>query len=248
MLAFSLLGFVASPDPGETGRAANEAEDDEALLNEVVGASVVYPQEAGELQFNLQPAYAYQRSQHLGTLGYALELGATDWWQFEVGWTAPTIVGGQDVAVEVGVGEIELETQWTWMRIIGAPFSAAVAFEVEIPVSGDERTLAYQPLLIAAVEPPTGRAMFFTNVGAELSAEEHLPVVRAGVIGAFAWLRPYAVFSYEGDEAYIVPGASAILSRHWELVAGAPIGLGRGSAPIGVNLILIYEINPFVRH
>ena len=82
----------------------------------------------------------------------------------------------------------------------------------------------------------------------ELAVSEALqPFVNAGVIGAASLTRPHLVVSYSGTEAYVVPGVSLVLPAGWGLVMGVSVGLSRASDPIGVGLVLIYEINPLER-
>ncbi len=214
-----------------------------------MGATVVYPQERGEIQLNLAPSYAHRlRGFHAGSLSYELEYGVTDWLQLEGGWTAPVIHGGGRSHTEVGLGEVELATQLTWMRMRGSPFSGAIAFEAALPVGREvtapsEGAGAYEPFITFAVDATHGRAQVFTNVGAELSAEERTPFVNVGVIGAASLARPHVVVSYRPSHAYLVPGVSLVLPHGWELIAGVSVGLSRASDPIGVGIILVYELN-----
>jgi hypothetical protein len=228
-------------------------EDDARLLEEVLGATVVYPQDKGEIQLNLEPSYTRGRGgRHIGRVNYEIEVGVTDWLQFDVEWTAPTILGGAAGPTAVGVGDVELGTQLTWMRMRGSPWSGALAFEATIPVSREESdfsegTFVYEPYITLAVDPPTGRAQVFTNLGIEVSSEALQPFVSAGVIGAASLTRPHLVVSYSGPEAYVVPGVSLVLPAGWGIVMGVSVGMSRASDPIGVGLVLIYEINPLER-
>jgi hypothetical protein len=243
----------AERDDGAAIEGLDDDEDEHRLLEEVVGATVVYPQERGEIQLNLEPSYVRRREDHLGILFYEVEIGATDWLQLELGWTGPVIRGGGEVATDVGVGDLELGTQLTWMRMRGSPFSGAVAFETNIPLGRytttvSEGVIEHEAFVTFAVDSPTGRAQVFTNVGAELSAEEQArPFINAGVIGAAAFTRPYLVVSYSPEAAYFVPGVSLVLPKGWEVIAGVAVGLSRISDPIGVGLILVYEFNPLER-
>ncbi|MEM9459889.1 MAG: hypothetical protein AAGF11_37280 [Myxococcota bacterium] len=226
----------------------SDDDDDDALLNEVVGAAAIYPQEQAEIQATLVIDYLHRRPAHEGTFSYVAEIGATDWWQFELGLTAPAIEGGPGMETEVEVDEAELGTQLTWMHMKGSPFSGALAFEVGLPLSGDDdETVEYEPFVTIAVDPPSGRAQVFANLGAELSGQAQSPFVRAGVIGSVSLTRPYLVVSYSPEQSYVVPGVSLILPHSWEIVLGIPVGLTRASATIGGGLQLIYEWNPLER-
>jgi hypothetical protein len=243
------------PPPIKEEEEEEEEEDDAHLLEEVIGATVVFPQDEGEIQLNLAPSYTRERGRggrHIGRVGYEIEVGATDWLQFDVEWTAPTILGGAASPTAVGIGDVELGTQLTWMRMRGSPWSGALAFEATVPVSREESdfsegTFTYEPYITLAVDPPAGRAQVFTNLGVEVSSEALQPFVNAGVIGAASLTRPHLVVSYSGTEAYVVPGVSLVLPAGWSLVMGVSVGLSRASDPIGVGLVLIYEINPLER-
>lgn len=239
----------------EAEELAEEADDDDArLLEEVLGATVVYPQEKGEIQLNLAPSYTLERERgrHIGRVNYEVEVGVTNWLQFDVEWTAPIILGAVGGPTAVGVGDVELGTQLTWMRMRGSPWSGALAFEATVPVRREESdfsegTVSYEPYITLAVDPPTGRAQVFTNLGIELSSEEAQPFLNAGVIGAASLTRPHLVVSCTAQEAYAVPGVAFVLPAGWELLMGVSVGLSRASDPIGVGLLLIYEINPLER-
>lgn len=257
ILAWSLAPAAAAEpgdDPGDDPEA-EDVEDErewELLLNEVLGATVVYPQEQGEIQLTLAPAYAHGRGRHLAHVTYATEIGVTDWLQFELEWMAPTVAAGRGSPTAVGIGDVELGGQLTWMRMRGSPWSGALALETTLPVGREdsdfsEGTVVYEPYVTLAVDPPSGRAQVFTNLGLELSSEALQPFVNAGVIGAAGITRPYLVVAYSGSEAHAVPGVSLILPAGWELIMGIPVGLTRSSDSIGVGLVLIYEINPLER-
>jgi len=227
----------------------------ERLLEEVVGATVVYPQDKGEIQLTLEPSYVRRRDGHLGSITHDVEIGATDWLQFELAWTAPVIRGGGGGSTAAGIGGVEIGTQLTWMRMRGSPFSGAIAFEATVPVGrdstefdeGHEGQVEYEPFITFAVDPPAGRAQVFTNVGAEISAEEAQPFVNVGVIGAASLTRPHLVVSYAPPQAYVVPGVSIVLPAGWQLIAGISVGVSRESDPWGVGLLLVYELNPLER-
>jgi len=244
-----------SADGDEATHEAIHEDGYERLLEDVFGATVVYPQEKGEIQLTLEPSYVRRRADHLGVITYDVEIGATDWLQFELAWTAPVIRGVGGGSTTLGVGGIELGTQLTWMRMRGSPFSGAIAFEATVPVGresiaieSDEGAVVYEPFITFAVDPPSGRAQVFTNMGLELSAaEEPRPFLNAGVLGAAAFTRPYVVVSCSPGEAYVVPSMGFVLPAGWQLVAGVAVGLSRRSDPIGVGLLLVYEFNPLER-
>ena len=251
--------WAAAPEQPAEDDAGSDAEDEaegyERLVEEVVGATVVYPQDQGEIQLTLEPSYLRRRADHLGIVTYDVEIGATDWLQLELAWTAPVIRGvGGGGPTAVGHGGLELGTQLTWMHMRGSPFSAALAFEANVPVGrrlialeSDEAGAVYEPFITFAVDPPSGRAQVFTNVGMELSAEERRPFLNAGVIGAAALTRPYVVVSCSPTEAYVVPGMSFVLPAGWEIIAGVSVGMSRRSVPIGAGFLVVYEFNPLER-
>lgn len=238
-------------DTEEGGNDSEEEAEEEVdfLLNEVVGAAAIYPQDAAEIQLTLTAAYQDRRTDHLGAFNYLVEVGVTDWWQFEVGWTGPLFRGGRGNPTTLGVGDLEVGTQFTWMHIGGSSFSAAAAFEIGIPLQLEETAfsegiLEYEPFVTLAYDAPGGWLHVFTNVGFDLSAKDSQPFVNVGVIAAVSIARPYLVASYTSEEQYLIAGASLILPEGWEVIVGVPVGLSETSSPIGCSLILIYEFNP----
>lgn len=239
---------AAEPEGGSSTEAS-AAEDDEPLLQEIVDATLVYPQEQGEIQLTLEPSYARRRDgYHLGVLVHDVEVGATDWLQFELAWTAPLVRGGHGRPTEAGVGSLEPGAQLSWVHMRGSPFSGALAFNLDVPVGGkqeqgySEGMLVYQPFVTLAVDSTQGRAQVFTNLGAELSAQEQRPFVHAGVIGAVWIARPHVVISSKRPETYLTPGVGVILGDDWQLVAGVSVGLSHAADPFAASLILLYQI------
>ena len=179
-----------------------EDDEDRVLLNEVIGATAIYPQEQGELQFNLKPAYYNRRHDHLGFTNFELEIGATDWLQFEVSWDAPMGRGGAGVDTVAGFGDFEIETQFTWMHMGDSLVSAALVFETSFPTARPEDSdgeelefgeggFAYEPYVTLAIDFPGGTGQVFGNFGAELSTEEQLPLVNVGVFVVSSIVAPY---------------------------------------------------------
>jgi hypothetical protein len=276
-LAISLLVSAGAPAPEDENSDAIELDDEElddddddderVLLNEVIGAIVVYPQERGELQFNLKPGYRDRRDDHLGYANWEIEYGATDWLQFEVSWDAPMIRGGPSVDTVAGFGDLELGTQFTWMNMGRSPVSAALAFEVGFPTarpedeeldmpvdptapepdlgpSFGEGGFVYEPYVTLAVDFPDDRGQVFTNLGAELSTEEQLPLVNVGVFVAASFVRPTLVFGWNLEEMSITPGMTFVAGKSWEFSIGVPVGLNQRTDRVGVEALIIYEFNP----
>lgn len=283
MNCLTILCLVSAwaPPPEGGNLDASELEDDEddedegVLLNEVLGATTIYPQEQGELQFNVKPAYRDRRDDHLGYANLEIEIGATDWLQFEVAWDAAMIRGGTGVETVGGFGDFELETQFTWMHMGGSAVSAAFVFETAFPTARPETeedeeldtpldpaasrdpgpdfgegAITYEPYVTIAVDFPGRVGQVFANLGAELNAEEQLPLVNVGVFVVSSIVRPTLVFGWTLEEMRITPGMVFIAGKHWEFAVGVPIGLNQRTDRVGVEALIIYEFNPLelVRH
>jgi len=263
-LAICWLVSAAAPTPEGASVDANEhdhddeGDDDRVLLNEVIGATVVYPQEQGELQFNVKPGYRDRRDDHLGYANLELEIGATDWLQFEVAWVAPMVRGGMGVDTVAGFGDLELATQLTWMHMGGSAVSTAFVFETQFPTAWPkdeelefgEGGFSYEPFVTLAVDFPGRTGQVFANLGAELSTEEQLPLVNVGVFVARSIVRPTLVFGWTLEEMRLTPGLVILAGKSWEFAIGVPIGLNQRTDRVGVEALIIYEFNPLelMRH
>jgi hypothetical protein len=250
------LGPTELDDPERGG------DEHEQLLNEVIGATVIYPQEQGEIQINFKPGYRDRRTDHLGYANLEIEIGATDWWQFEVAWTAPIISGGSGVGTVAGFGDFELESQFTWMNVGDSLFSAAFRFEVEFPTARPQNvdfprdvdfgdgSFTYEPFVTLAVDFPGTRGQVFANLGAQLSSQQQLPLVVVGAFVASSIVRPSLVFGWTLEQMSITPGMTILAGEFWEFAFGVPIGLNSRTDRVGVDALIIYEFNPFelVRH
>jgi hypothetical protein len=144
----------------------------EQPLNELFQSEAVYPQEAGEIQLTLRPLF--QRGEE-GDKTYqhilGLEYGITDEWQLELGFASFVDHDPTDGASTSGIGDLELGTKYSFMRIRESNVHAAVAFEVTVPTGDPDRELGegfmeYEPSLIVAKDFPEWHGLqLFAQLG-----------------------------------------------------------------------------------
>src|SRR5580765_6843396 len=79
VFATSLMILMAAADK-------IKAETKPQPVQELFQTDLVYPQEAGELQLTLAPAFRRERDASVSEISVSLEYGLTDAWQVEVEW------------------------------------------------------------------------------------------------------------------------------------------------------------------
>ncbi len=244
------LASAVAPPPERDDPDADEGEP--VLLNEVIGATVIYPQARGEVQINIKPGYRDRRFDHLGYYSLELEICATDWWQFEAVWDAPMVRGGAGIDTVAGIGDFELGTQFTWMHMAGSPVSGALVFETAFPTARPtpepnfgERVFTYRPYVTLAIDFPGRTGQVFGNFGTELNTEGQLPLINVGVFVVSSIVRPTLVFGWTLEQMRITPGMVFAAGKSWEFSFGVPIGLNQQTERVGVEVLIIYQFNPF---
>jgi hypothetical protein len=256
-ISWLVSAMAPSPEAEEHDQDQHGGEHPRVLLNEVIGATSIYPQAEGELQFNLKPGYRDRRLDHLGYANLEIEYGVTDWLQFEASWDAPMGRGGAGIDTVAGFGDFELETQFTWMHMGGSLVSTAFAFETGFPTARPEDPQAlrfgegaftYKPYVTLAVDFPDGRGQVFANLGAKLNTLEQLPLVNVGVFVVSSIVRPTLVFGWTLEEMRITPGMVFVAGKSWEFSIGVPIGLNQWTERVGVDALIIYQFNPLLMH
>lgn len=126
-------------------------------IQELFLTEAVYPQDEGEIQLTLLPAYRNSPSRERGEIPITVEFGLTDSWQIEAGWTMLQFATEPTTA---GIGNFELGTLYSFMDIGGTLTHAAVGFEIEAPLGDVNRNLSdglleYESAFILAKDFPS---------------------------------------------------------------------------------------------
>lgn len=252
------------------GPAAAQQRDHEfvQLVNEYFLTTSVYPQDRGEIQLTTYPRVDFDDG-HRSVFPIAVEVGLTDRWQIEVEWVPLAVSRPDGLPGRSGVGDVELETRYSFMNVGGTSTHFALGFGVTIPAGppeagGTEGEAEFEPSISVGRDLLTGSrpSQLFGQVamglvsgdegtagagGAEPVAHELLLGVGYVIAaGRSRWTAELSWATNEwngGDETelYVAPGLVLDLPATWELGIATLIGLGGEAAPFGVSLFLLYE-------
>jgi hypothetical protein len=142
-------------------------------LQEVFQTELVYPQDRGDVQVTVGPR-RFAGSDDVGELPVAAEYGITDRWQVEVEYAALSSVRLDPTGTARGHGDVEVGTKYSFMRIGGSQFHAALGLNVSFP-SGhvtrglSEGLLEVEPFVCGARDfPQLNHAQVFAEAGMTL--------------------------------------------------------------------------------
>ncbi|MBT3182935.1 MAG: hypothetical protein HOI59_08505 [Nitrospina sp.] len=242
-------------------------------LNEVFQTEMVYPQEKGEVQLQLSPKFSEGDKRDLIQVPFAIEYGITDFWQVEAAWYAHVNRNPAGGVTTRGVGDLEVETKYSFMNIAGSNFHAAVGLEIKFSTGDINKELTegfneYEPFLALAKDfPEWNHSQVFTEIRigflertqnhADQSEDEaeandfHLhvgffiPVGLARLTTELVWITNE--WHNQGDEnkLFLTPGLVWDLPGTWEWGIGVPIGLNDKSDNYRIITHLIYEFDVF---
>lgn len=243
-LAFSLLLLTIS---GQS--LADDGKVDE-FIQELFLGEVVYPQDAGEIQFTTGFLWRNE-GQGGGRIPLSMEYGITDY--FQLGVQVPLATLREDDVS--GVGHIEFEAYCNLLNDPESGWAAGLGFGLGLPtatpeVAGD--AYIYEPFLVVYRELSWGAALNF-SAGLEIDEPRHdqEPTGVAGELAtallrrrdAFVFLLEAAV-EIDKDEAPVsmAPGAywqPAVAM--WELGVSMPVTLADTSTDVGVFVLFNLE-------
>lgn len=264
--------MVAVPVALLGGFTSASAQEDEPgyvqLVNEFFLNGSVYPQEQGEIQLTTYPRIDFDDG-HRSAFPLAVELGLTDRWQLEAEWIPLAVNRPNGSAGRSGIGDVEIETQYSFMNLGGSSTHLAFGLGVTLPMGpeeagGSEGETEFEPSISMARDVRAGGrpGQLFGQVAMGLVGREEGPVaigdpevdaheliLGLGYVvaaGRARWTAELSWASNEwngGDETevYFAPGLVWDLPETWELGIGAPIGLGGDAVPFGLSLFLLYE-------
>ncbi len=270
-MVFIFLLSIASK-PGQVEAGENER-DYTQLLQDVFQTELVYPQEAGEVQFTLSPTFREGDDRDIIEIPLGIELGITDFWQVSLEWQSHVNRNSREGSTTQGIGDLELGTQYSFMNIADELFHAALGLEVGVPVGDIDKELSegfleISPSLILAQDLPRFHdSQIFTQIGFsfvdrlknhadpdEDEPEAHDFIWNAGFFipcGDVRWVTEFNwrtnEWNHNGDEneLYITPGVIWVLPEGWEAGLGVPVGLNDKSDNYRVIASLTYEFDLF---
>lgn len=240
----------------------------EQLVNEFFLLGAVYPQERGEIQLTTYPRIEFDEG-YRSVLPLAFEVGLTDRWQVEAEWIPLAVRHPKGLARRSGVGDVELETQYSLMNVGGSDTHLAFGVGMTLPVGSEEAggsggETEVEPSLLVARDFRSGArvgqlfgqiSLGLPGVGEEMDAlasstpETRELVLGLGYVAGVGRARWIAELSWASDEwdggenseLLIAPGLVWDLPDSWELGVGLPIGFGGDAAPFAISLFLLYE-------
>ncbi|MDH3207496.1 MAG: hypothetical protein OEO79_12925 [Gemmatimonadota bacterium] len=252
------------------GTVAAQEDDREyvQLVNEYFLTNSVYPQERGEIQLTASPRIDFEDG-HRAAFPFAIEFGLTDRWQIEAEWVSLAVNRTNGLPGRSGIGDLELETQYSFMNLGGSSTHVAVGLGLTIPAGppeagGSEGEWELEPSISVGRDfRVAGRpsqlfsqvALGFVGAGEERgSAADAEPEARElfvglGYVVATGDARWAAELSWAtnqwngGDESelYFSPGLVLDLPDTWEFGVGAPIGILGEARAFRLSLFLLYE-------
>lgn len=246
----------------DTAAAQEERRDYVQLVNEYFLTTSVYPQERGEVQLTTNPRIEFEEG-HRSVFPFAVEIGLTDRWQIEAEWVPLAVTRPEGLPGRSGVGDVELETQYSLMNVGGSATHVAFGLGVTIPAGpeeagGTEGETEFEPSISVARDLQTGGrpSQLFGQVTMGLvrseddsEPEAHEFVLGVGYVIAAGRVRWTAEVNWatnewnggDGTALYFAPGLVWDLPGTWELGFGAPIGVGGEAATLGMSLFVLYE-------
>lgn len=227
-------------------------------VQEVFQTELVYPQEKGELQLTLGTTFHRNSAWNAFRTPVSLEYGLTNRWQVGFEWDASSFKREfDDAEYQRGIGDLRLETKYSFMNIAGSSYHAAIGFEVQLPTANVRKGLTegcveYEPFVAVARDfPSLNRTQIFAHVGLglmqrvktadegdELEPVAHELNVNTGVFVPFRKARFTAEVNWEtnrwnnhGDESalYFTPGVIFQPASNWEFGFGVPVGATRSA-------------------
>jgi hypothetical protein len=238
------------------------------IVQELFQSEVVYPQEKGEFQLTLGPSFHRERARDFGRISFLVEYGLTDSWELGVKWDVWAWSKPRKERTTSGVGDVELETKYSFMNIGGSNFHAAIGLGGQFCTGSvshgiSEGFIEFEPFVVVARDFSSfHHAQVFAQAGLSLlhraksagDSREAEPAAHELQIGG-GFLLPFGSFVFSGEvtwsnnrwnhgdenECYITPGLTWKLPGDWELGAGVPVGLTDDSDPFRIILQITKE-------
>lgn len=246
----SLLLCAALVSSGLVHAEEEDATEEwEQPVQDLFQSTLVYPQEQNELQATFSPRFHKGQEENLWILPVSIEYGVTDAFQVGVEWEVYKHRDPDDESSEQGIGDVEVETMYSWMSISDLPVHAALGMGVLIPSGDEDRDLGegsvvYEPvaILAAALDVLNGGQVFL-NVGAEIDKDETEKFVN---VGAFMAVRNWVPslewrWSEEKEDRYLTPGLTWTSGSAWSIGLGVPVGLKDDADDYRVILQIVHE-------
>lgn len=217
---------------------------------ELFQADRVHPLERSRLQLTIKPQYRDGPARDLVQFPLLANYGITDAWQAGLEW--PFFAhSNRPTGSANGVGDLRLNTQYSFMNLPWWDLQAAVGFVLLFPTGNDNNGLGeghfgYNPFGIIAKNFSNFFDLHaFFELGGELNKDDPNPFFHTGVYFPVWQLRPSLEFGYAGTEWLITPGINWLLPHNWEAGLGISIGLNGRADNVRITGALTYHFSPF---
>ncbi|MBI2982290.1 MAG: hypothetical protein HYY44_08405 [Deltaproteobacteria bacterium] len=270
MLPFFLILFLLSLSSPVLAMDVGPERDYEQSIQEVFQTQLVYPQEAGEFQFILQPGFFEGSGRDLLLVPLKTEFGLTDHWQLGLGWIAfqdrrPT--AGSETW---GIGDIEIDTKYSIMNLSASDFHMAIGGAIEFPIANIHRDLTdgfieYTPRLLMAYDLVSlDRSQIFWEGNVNLVQRilkhrnpandvpgAHQMNINTGFFIPFSEMRFVSEIRWSYDRwnnnglensVYYTPGLVWDPPSSLEIGVGAPLGLTPDADNFRIMGLLLFEL------
>jgi hypothetical protein len=228
-VAVVAMPLLASPAAGQ--RRVKQ------LVQELLQAETVFPQERGEIQITVAPRVTHWGAARLTSSTLQLELGLTDVWQVEVEAEAYSL-RRPGLSAGSGLGELAIGARRSWLAIGGSSLHIAAGADLAFaPESFDdtEREMSIEPGFAIARDFDNGLELF-GSLGAELPWRAIGDVdvtTHAGFLFPIGALRLTSELGWRsgdkpGDDRRVLAltsGIVAVLAPAFELAIGVPMRL-----------------------
>jgi hypothetical protein len=256
---FIILTMALICGTGLTSLRADDDDDEiEQPIQGVFQTDLVYSQDKGEVQLTLAPQWHRAGKSREWIIPLTIEYGLTGAWQVELEWEMFKHSNPGEGSTTLGVGDLAIGTQYSFLNIGGAHFHAAVALHILFPTGNihDDLTegfIEYEPSLILAKDfPGLNNLQLFTQIGiglvqrikspddsAEREPAAHEFFLSAGFflpfqhpIGTFAFTSEFTWTTNEWNNSGKEDQKYYTPGLVWNLDNGWEIGIG---AAIGLN-------------
>jgi hypothetical protein len=244
--------------------AGQESQPSKQPLQELFFTEVVYPQQKHEVQLTFGTLVDRMRPDKSALARAGVEYGLTDNWQVEAGWDGYSRFHKNPLR-HARTERLSIGTKYSWMNIAHSPVHAAAGFEIEFtradvfPEGEGERGTQLEPFLALAADLPHGITVFGSG-GLSLQKDQIIELTRGhapddegmlsgGMLVQLRRITLAAEYTSRSDEApwrlngspLVTPSLTFHPGGEWELAAGVPTGVRRGSRRPGLALHLVKE-------
>lgn len=243
------------------------------FVRELFFTDVVYPQGKESIKLTLFPIYSDGNKPNLFELPFNTVYGFNDSLQLRLLWSSFVVRDVENRGAVAGLGDLRPGFKYSFMKIRGSNFHAAIAFDVVFPTANVNKGLSngfinYQPAIILAKDfPKLFNSHIVTRIGPGLvqriknpdnnfqkDPKAHQIIWNTGLVIPYKDLSFICEYSWvtnkwnnngKENQMYIVPGIVWRLPKRWELDLAIPIGLNNTSDNFKIIAKVVHEFDVF---